>query len=227
MSKLMTSPDMSRANKIGNAIKKPDRQSRSLANSAVTDERFVVLFQEKFSGMDTLDDQAKIQAVSTLANVLKHEKKRQLDTVIEIGRAFCQTEDIFSRAEWGHLMSYTQELFGMSKHTACMYRNVARDLDSGRIPKELCPPSFSTAYQLTTYTDTQLTLALEQGIITPEISRREAVAFKQKHLRAKKKNGTKATQKNSRKRLLSLKKERERLYKKLEKIEAQIAEEEK
>ncbi|GBQ08068.1 hypothetical protein [Saccharibacter floricola] len=217
------SPSLSRSQKIGQAATLSDRQSTSLAQSTVIDERFFETFKEKFEGMELLDNQEKVQAISTLVNVLKSEQKKQLHIVLQIGRAFCNTEDEFSQEEWKHLLKYTQELFGMSRHTACMYRNVARDIDSGRIPREICPTSFSTAYQLSTYTDKQLELAKEEGIITPDVSRRTLVAFKQKHLRPKKRNYSSA--KKGKDRLKALTKERERLYKKLEKIEEQIARE--
>lgn len=215
-----SAPDLSRTQKIGAAITAPDRQSQSLADSAVADEKFVTVFQEKFSGLDILGDQVKIRSVSLLANTIRHEKKKQIDSVIAIGRAFRQTEGVFSREEWGLLMQYTQELFGMTKHTASMYRNVARAIDEGLFPKELCPPSFSTAYVLTTYNERQLELAKRQGFITPELTRKEALAFKKKHA-SRPKGRTRRDGPEKRRRQLV--REQERLYRRIEAIEAELA----
>lgn len=214
-----SAPDLSRTQKIGAAAAAPDRQSRSLADSAVTDEKFVTLFNEKFSGMEVLQNQEKIRSVSLLANTIRHEKKKQIDSVIAIGRAFCQTEGVFSREEWGLLMQYTQELFGMTKHTASMYRNVARAIDEGLLPKEICPPSFSTAYVLTTYNDRQLELAKKEGLITPELTRKEAVAFKKKHANRPKSRLKKGGPEWRRKQLI---KEQGRLFRRLEAIEKEL-----
>lgn len=212
-----SAPDLSRTQKIGAAAAAPDRQSRSLADSAVTDEKFALAFNEKFSGMEI--SQEKIHSVTILANTIRQEKTKQIDSVIAIGRAFCQTEGVFSRDEWNLLMQYTQELFGMTKHTASMYRNVAKAIDSGLIPKEVCPPSFSTAYVLTTYNPRQLELAKKEGLITPELTRAEAVAFKKRH--ANRSRGR--LRKNSpEKRRRQLVREQERLYRRIEAIDKEL-----
>ncbi|WP_282803142.1 hypothetical protein [Bombella apis] len=218
----LTPPDTSRAQRIGQIARTADRQSSSLANSAVVDEAFIRAFNEQFAGLPILDDQEKIRVVSQLANTIRHERKRQLETVIEIGRAFCRTEDSFTREEWHRLLAATQALFGMSKNTACMYRAVARAVDAGRIPRDLCPPSFSTAYTLTTYTDSQLDLAREQGLVRPDVTRRELVVFKKRLLSKKRSRSGRSSSP-----LSSLLKKRERLYKELEKLEAKIAEAER
>ncbi|MCL1512569.1 hypothetical protein DTI93_09260 [Parasaccharibacter sp. TMW 2.1884] len=218
----LTPPDTSRAQRIGQIARTADRQSSSLANSAVVDEAFIRVFNEQFAGLPILDDQEKIRVVSQLANTIRHERKRQLETVIEIGRAFCRTEDSFTREEWHRLLAATQALFGMSKNTACMYRAVARAVDAGRIPRDLCPPSFSTAYTLTTYTDSQLDLAREQGLVRPDVTRRELVVFKKRLLSKKRSRSGRSSSP-----LSSLLKKRERLYKELEKLEVKIAEAER
>lgn len=218
MSKFST-PDLSRTQKIGAAAIAPDRQSQSLASSAVTDENFVATFQEKFSGMELLENQEKIRSVSLLANTIRHEKTKQIESAIAIGRAFCQTEGIFSREEWALLMQYTQELFGMTKHTASMYRNVAKAIDGGIIPKEICPPSFSTAYVLTTYNNRQLELAKKEGLITPELTRKEAVAFKKRHADRPKNRLKKNSPEKRRRELI---KEQSKLYRRLEAIDKEL-----
>lgn len=214
-----SAPDLSRSQKIGSAATAPDRQSQSLAASAVTDEKFVTIFQEKFSGTEVLNNQEKVRQVSLLANTIRHEKTKQIESAIAIGRAFCQTEGVFSRDEWTVLMKHTQELFGMTKHTASMYKKVAEAIDSGLIQKEICPPSFSTAYVLTTYNPRQLELAKKEGLINPELTRAEAVAFKKKHANRPKSRIKKS---NSEKRRKQLIKEQTRLFRRLEAIEKEL-----
>jgi hypothetical protein len=155
-----------------------DQQAKAFVAYEVADEVFVHAFEAHFAGMDVLSDQDKVRAAVRLRNSIKRGIERQLDAVIEMGRALLDAERAFTRQEWEHLLEGGQQLLGLPKHTASMYRAIARDVDARRIPRELCPESFSTVYRLTTFTDPQLEHAMEIGLLRPTVTRKEVEEFK-------------------------------------------------
>ncbi len=169
---------LSLQDKLGTAMTVPDRQAHGLRDLEVADEAFVRVFEEHFQGTGVLEDQEKVRAATILRNSIKRGAERQLDAIVEMGRALLRAEAAFSKQEWNHLLEGGQRLLGIPKNTASMYRAVARDIDAGRLPRALCPESFSTAYILTTYEDWQLKAARERGLIRPNVTRKEVEQFK-------------------------------------------------
>jgi hypothetical protein len=155
-----------------------DQQAAAFVAHEVADEAFVQAFEAHFAGMDVLSNRDKILAATRLRNSIKRGIERQLDAVIEMGRALLDAEGVFTKQEWDHLLEGGQQLLGLPKHTASMYRAIARDIDGGRIPRERCPESFSTVYRLTTFTDSQLKRAREVGLLRPTVTRKEVEEFK-------------------------------------------------
>lgn len=155
-----------------------DQQANAFVAHEVADEAFVRAFEAHFEGMDILNDGDKVQAAVRLRNSIKRGIERQLDAVIEMGRALLDAERVFTQQEWEHLLEGGQQLLGLPKYTASMYRAIARDIDGRRIPRELCPESFSTVYRLTTFSDPQLERAREFGLLRPTVTRKEVEAFK-------------------------------------------------
>jgi hypothetical protein len=149
-----------------------DQQATAFVAHEVADEAFVRAFEAHFEGMDVLNDEDKVQAAVRLRNSIKRGIERQLDAVIEMGRALLDAERAFTRQEWEHLLDGGQQLLGLPKYTASMYRAIARDIDGRRIPRELCPESFSTVYRLTTFSDPQLERARDVGLLRPTVTRR-------------------------------------------------------
>jgi hypothetical protein len=163
---------------IGALTTLSDQQAAAFVAHEVADEAFVRAFEHHFAGMDVLTDREKVLAAVRLRNSIKRGTERQLDAIIEMGRALLDAEKVFTRREWEHLLEGGQQLLGLPKHTASMYRAIARDVDGRRIPRELCPESFSTVYRLTTFTDPQLEQAKEVGLLRPSVTRKEVEEFK-------------------------------------------------
>lgn len=163
---------------IGALASLSDQQATALEAHEVADEAFVHAFEAHFAGMDVLTDRDKVQAAVRLRNSIKRGIERQLDAVIEMGRALLHAERAFTKKEWEHLLEGGQQLLGLPKHTASMYRAIARDIDAHRIPRERCPESFSTVYRLTTFTDHQLEQAKVVGLLRPTVTRKEVEDFK-------------------------------------------------
>jgi len=156
----------------------PDRQSQAFLDHEVADAAFVEAFEAHFAGTGVLEDRARVQAATRLRNSIRRGVERQLDAIIEMGRALLEAERVFTRKEWMHLLEGGQKLLGLPKHTASMYRAIARDIDDQRIPRELCPDSFSTVYVFTTYKDWQLQAAKKAGLLRPTVTRKEVEEFK-------------------------------------------------
>ena len=57
---------------------------------------------------------------------------------------------------------------------------VARAIDGRRLMESEIPSSYSIVYQLTTLTDDELAKARDEGIIRPDVSRDEVIAFKKR-----------------------------------------------
>jgi hypothetical protein len=164
--------------KINDALAVPDEQALGLRNLEVADENFVRAFEEHFAGTDVLQNREKVRAATILRNSIKRGHEKQLDAIIEMGRALIRAERVFTRQEWDHLLAGGQRLIGLPKNTASMYRAIARDIDAGRLPRDHCPESFSTAYILTTYEDWRLDAAKERGLLRPTVTRKEIEHFK-------------------------------------------------
>jgi hypothetical protein len=164
--------------KLSDALAAPDEQALGLRNLEVADERFVRAFEEHFAGTDVLQNREKVRAATILRNSIQRGHEKQLDAIIEMGRALIRAERAFTRKEWDHLLAGGQRLIGLPKNTASMYRAIARDIDAGRLPRALCPESFSTAYVLTTYEDWRLDAAKQRGLLRPTVTRKEIEQFK-------------------------------------------------
>jgi len=164
--------------KLAGALREPDRQSTTLRELEIADPEFANAFETHFSGSTVLADPEKIRAATVLFNSIRRGAVKQLDAIIEMGRALIRAESIFTKTEWNHLLEGGPKLLGLPKNTASMYRAVARDIDSGRLPRALCPESFSTAYVFTTFEDQRLILAKSRGILRPTVTRREVEEFK-------------------------------------------------
>ncbi len=164
--------------KLNGALAAPDEQALGLRNLEVADENFVRAFEEHFAGTEVLQNREKVRAATILRNSIKRGHEKQLDAILEMGRSLIRAERAFTRKEWDHLLAGGQRLIGLPKNTASMYRAIARDIDAGRLPRALCPESFSTAYVLTTYEDWRLDAAKERGLLRPTVTRKEIEQFK-------------------------------------------------
>jgi hypothetical protein len=162
---------------------KPDRQSSALGDMEVADEEFVEAFQNHFAGTEVLSDQRKVRAATVLYNTMRKLQGRNFDLIIDMGRALIRAEQVFSPAEWKKMIEGGRRILGVVPGTASMCRQIARGIDNGILPRDLCPEALTTAYVFTTYESERLQLAIEQKVLRPDVTRREAVEFKNRDLR--------------------------------------------
>ncbi len=170
---------LSLSDKIGRAAAQPDRQSAGLREVEMVDEAFVDAFKRHFEGFDVVEQEGKVRAAVTLRNSLRRGAEKQLDAVVEMGRALLHAQSCFSADEWRHLLEGGEQIIGVPKTRASMYRAIADNIDNGRIPRDVCPESYSSVYILTCLEDWQLNAGVEQGVIHRTATRRQLQQFRQ------------------------------------------------
>lgn len=105
-----------------------------------------------------------------IARLWKDAQARFLD----IGRRLNEAFDKLEHGEWGQLL----ESLPFERATADKLRRVAAAADSGVVPVDRLPASYSTVYEVLTMTDAERTAAADAGLIRPDVKRAQLLAFK-------------------------------------------------
>lgn len=134
--------------------------------------------REIFIETELPNDQDKVRRLLRVRSEVYKEWSDARDSFLAIGRALLSLEHELTRAEFARLRQSSERLFPFSDATATQLRQIARAVDSGRIPLEACPGSYGTAYQITLLTETQLRVARERGLVRPDVTRREIVQLR-------------------------------------------------
>lgn len=139
---------------------------------------------------------------------------------VMIGRYLNRAKECLPHGEFDAMISSD---LPFSRQIAYQLRVVAQAIDAGRLPVNNLPPSYSTIYQVAKLSDTELEEARDSGLIRPDVTRREVLAFQ----RSVKKRKTVpdlrpslAILQRERARLLA---ERKRVEARIEEIDAQVA----
>lgn len=169
---------LSLEDKIGRAVAQPDRQSTGLREVEVVEEEFVDAFRRHFEGFDVVENEEKVRAAVILRNSLRRGAEKQLDAVVEMGRALLRAQRCFTADEWRHLLEGGEQIIGIPKTRASMYRAISDNIDNGRIPREICPESYSSVYILTCLEDWQLKAGVERGVIHRTATRQQLQQFR-------------------------------------------------
>ena len=96
---------------------------------------------------------------------------------LHIGQRLTEAHAALGREEYEDLINGRDLPFGRS--VAVQLRSVYEAVRNGRLRREELPGSYATAYQVITLSDQEIVLAREQGLVRPDVLRREIVAFKQ------------------------------------------------
>lgn len=134
--------------------------------------------RDVFTGTSLLQDQAKVSRILQVRAEIQKEWSDARDSFLAIGRALLSLEDSLTRVEWQRLRQESERLFPFSEATATQLRQIARAVDSGRLPREQCPGSYGTAYQITLLSDVQMAAARQRGLIRPDVTRREIMLLR-------------------------------------------------
>ena len=99
-----------------------------------------------------------------------------LEATVQVGRRLNEAKDKLPHGEYEAMVE--QDLpFKLA--TARKLREVAAFVDSGKVPLEQLPEAYSTVYAIATMPEERRQEALEQGVIRPEMTRRELEQFKE------------------------------------------------
>ena len=150
-----------------------DVRSNDLARQIVVDPAVLEALREIFAGTEVIEDQVKIKRILDVRAEIQRNWSDARDAFLNIGRALLSLESTLSKSEFQRLRAGNDRLFPFSDATATQFRQIARAVDSGRIPYEACPGSYGTAYQITLLDDDQLTLARNRGLLRSDVTRRE------------------------------------------------------
>jgi len=131
-----------------------------------------------FAGTGLPDDPVKVSRLLRVRAEIRKEWSDARDSFLAIGRALLSLDETLSRAELTRLRQASERLFPFSDATATQLRQIARAVDSGRLPQQLCPGSYGTAYQLTLLSDAQMQVAWERGLLRPDVTRREIMSLR-------------------------------------------------
>ena len=156
----------------------PDTRARAMQQLGHVEEEVLDAIREVFTGTSLMEDQAKISRILQVRAEIQKEWSDARDSFLAIGRALLSLEESLTRAEWQRLRQSSERLFPFSEATATQLRQIARAVDSGRLPREQCPGSYGTAYQITLLSDAQLQAARQRGLIRPDVTRREIMILR-------------------------------------------------
>ncbi|MBC9207794.1 hypothetical protein IBL26_13190 [Roseomonas aerophila] len=156
----------------------PDQRARSMQAVGAADGEAIEAIRDVFAGTGLLDDPDKVSRILRVRSEIQKEWGDVRDSFLAIGRALLSLEYSLTRTEWQRLRQGSEKLFPFSDATATQLRQIARAVDSGRLPREECPGSYGTAYQITLLSDNQLKVARDRGLIRPDVTRREIMTLR-------------------------------------------------
>jgi hypothetical protein len=160
------------------AVALPDPRASAMRRLGMAEAEVLEAIRDVFTGTGLLQDQAKISRILQVRAEIQKEWSDARDSFLAIGRALLSLEESLTRTEWQRLRQGSERLFPFSEATATQLRQIARAVDSGRLPREQCPGSYGTAYQITLLSDLQLQAAQQRGLIRPDVTRREIMLLR-------------------------------------------------
>lgn len=155
-----------------------DPRAAELQALGAEDPAALEVIREVFAGTSLPDNQEKVRRILRTRSEIQKEWGDARDSFLAIGRALIALENMLTKAELVRLRQGSERLFPFSDATATQLRQIARAVDSGRIPADACPGSYGTAYQITLLTEPQLRVARERGLIRPDVTRREIMQLR-------------------------------------------------
>lgn len=155
-----------------------DPRATALQGLAAEEAEGLEAIRSVFAGTELPDNPAKLRQMLRIRAEIRKEWADARDSFLAIGRALLALEQSLTRAEMQRLRQGTERIFPFSDATATQLRQIARAVESGRLPQQDCPGSYGTAYQITLLSDGQLRLARERGLIRPDVTRREILELR-------------------------------------------------
>lgn len=103
--------------------------------------------------------------------------RRSQENFLQIGRYLNEARQKLPHGEYEEMIHID---LPFSPSVARQIRAAAELVDSGEMPTELLPYSYSTVYQLSSLTPGERRQAVEEGLVKPDIRRQDIIAFKRR-----------------------------------------------
>ena len=156
----------------------------------------------------TRQDLAELRTRANFADAIGEAWTEAEENFTIIGRYLNHAKSMLNHGEF---MGMVESDLPFRYSTANRLMKVAAALDAGALPADRLPPSYATVYELLTLSDDERRQAIEEGVVRPNMQRKDVTEFR-KRLR----------QPDQSKRA-KLETEREKLRKRLLAIEAELA----
>jgi hypothetical protein len=156
----------------------PDKRQSEMQRLVQIDEALLATLNEVFADTTLMTDMRKVRLLVKLRGKVEIAWSQTRDAFLEIGRALNEAEAVLDAAERSSLKRGFRRLFPFSDTVASQFRTIARAVDTGGIPKELLPGSYSTAYQMALLNSEQRRLAEQEGLIRPGVPRHALLEFR-------------------------------------------------
>jgi hypothetical protein len=156
----------------------PDPRAHALMALGGEEEEALATIHGVFAGTALPTDAPRLSRLLAVRAEIHKEWRDARDSFLSIGRALLSLEELLTPAELRRLRQSSERLLPFSDATATQLRQIARAVESGRLPYDLCPGSYGTAYQITLLSDRQLRVARERGLVRPDVTRREIVLLR-------------------------------------------------
>lgn len=156
----------------------PDPRATALVALGAEDAEVLEAIGHVFAGTALPGDPARVSRLLRVRAEIHKEWGDARDSFLAIGRALLSLDEVLTRAELARLRQGSEKLFPFSDATATQLRQIARAVESGRLPYDLCPGSYGTAYQITLLTDRQLRVARARGLVRADVTRREILSLR-------------------------------------------------
>jgi len=141
--------------------------------------------QEIFAGTGFPDRPERVRALLDARREVFAAWGSAKQAFLEIGRALNALDrSLATKAERDALQVGFQRIFPFSAPVASQFKKVADMVDSGRIPLDQCPGSYSAAYQLALMPPEQVAVAQQRGLVSPSTTRAQLMALRKELSRA-------------------------------------------
>jgi hypothetical protein len=155
-----------------------DPRTQDIERLVNVDGEVLDTVRDIFQGTALADDPVKVRALLQARGQVAEAWGNAKAAYLECGRALLAVDNVLDGAERDALRRGFGRLFPFSETVASQFRQIAKAVDSGRIPLESCPGSYSTAYQLALLTPVQLEIARTRGLVREDVSRHMVLAFR-------------------------------------------------
>jgi hypothetical protein len=109
------------------------------------------------------------------AQEIRYHWNRSRKEFLSIGRYLNRAKEILPHGDFEAMIESDMPF---SVETAFRFRAVAEAVDTGRLSLEVLPGAESVAYQIVTMTPDELERAKAEGLIRPDVTRRQLIDFK-------------------------------------------------